>query len=180
MSRLRGLPKSGPSDKRASINPVRTTASLEASPEMNYPAFNRGIMPPTFHRRMCRALLIAFWVCLTGCVKTTLPPFSHVTRAEVRSCRSQYDYFGSITAPNKLSALLDFVDRPRPSWTRTFIFDFGVPRALVRADLYDGDTYLGYIAVGGGMLPGNRAFFEVRRGKIRAPNSSDFGSERIY
>jgi hypothetical protein len=117
---------------------------------------------------MSRALLIVLCICLTGCIKTSLPPRGHVSRAEIRSCRSQYDYFGAITAPDKLSALLEFIDRPRPSWTRTFVFDFGVPRALVRADLYDGDTHIGYFAVGGGMLPGKRAFFEVRRGTILA------------
>ena len=75
---------------------------------------------------MRRAVLIVFCICLTACVKTTLPRRGHVTRAEIRSCRSQYDYFGAITAPDKLSVLLDFIDRPRPSWTRTFVFDFGV------------------------------------------------------
>jgi hypothetical protein len=97
-----------------------------------------------------------------------MAPFTHVTRAQALSCRSQYQRFDSVTIPEKVSALMQFINRPRPSWTRTYVFDFGVPRPLVRADLYDGDTYLGYFAVGGGMLPGKRAFFEIRRGKILA------------
>lgn len=114
------------------------------------------------------AFVIAAFACLTGCTKTALPPFAHVTRVEVLSCRSRYNYFAPINAPDEVSALLAFINRPRPSWTRTFVFDFGVPRALVRADLYDGDAFLGSFAVGGGILPGKRAFFEVRRGKILA------------
>ena len=112
---------------------------------------------------------IAVCICLTACVKTSLPPFQQITHVEVRGCRSpQYDYFGAITAPEKLATLMEFINRPRPKWTRTFVFDFGDPQAMVRADLYEGNTYVGYFAVGGGALPGKRAFFEVRRGNILA------------
>jgi hypothetical protein len=120
------------------------------------------------------AVIIAILIDLTGCTKTTLPPVADVTRVEVRSCRSQYDYFGAITAPDKLSELMEFINRPRSSWTRTFVFDFGVPRALVRADLYDGDTYVGYFAVGGGLLPGKRAFSRFGEGTLSLASPFQF------
>jgi|GEM_PF-4393402 len=115
---------------------------------------------------MRAAFIIAIAMCLVGCTKTTLPPFTNVTRVEVQSFRTDRQRIGTITAPEKLAVLLQFMNRPRARWTRTFVFDFGVPKALVRADLYEGERYVGYFAVGGGRLPGKRAFFEVRRGNV--------------
>jgi hypothetical protein len=114
-------------------------------------------------------LLITLCVCLTGCVKTDLQPFSHVTRVDVRGYRWRYQNLRpSLTDREEVSAIVNFINRQRSAWTRTFVFEFGMPQPLVRADLYDGNTYLGYFAVGGGRLPGSHGVFEVRCGKILA------------
>ena len=63
---------------------------------------------------------------------------------------------------------MTFIDGQRHDWTRAYGFGFGPPSPVYYANLIDGDKYLGYFAVGAGVLPGSSALFEVRYGKIYA------------
>ncbi|HWM23232.1 MAG TPA: hypothetical protein VNP98_00280 [Chthoniobacterales bacterium] len=79
---------------------------------------------------------------------------------------------GDLFRPNpdfgQIPALVTFIDDQRDDWTRTYVVGFGVPHPVYYAHLYERDRYLGYFAVGAGVLPGSSAFFEVRYGKIYA------------
>jgi hypothetical protein len=51
---------------------------------------------------------------------------------------------------------------------RAYGVGFGPPSPAYYAHLYDGDKYVGYFAVGAGVLPGSAAFFQVRYGDVFA------------
>ncbi|HSH39394.1 MAG TPA: hypothetical protein VK993_11470 [Chthoniobacterales bacterium] len=102
-------------------------------------------------------------------VRTDLEPLPEVTQVEVLG----YEGWRGSSAPaplesSKLPALTAFIDEQRSGWTGGFLGTFELPHPVLRADLYEGDRYIGYFAVGGGILPGSHAVFEVRRGNVRA------------
>lgn len=94
-----------------------------------------------------------------------LPPNAEVIVSHLESHRS---YQPPHLDPAKASPVLTFMDAQRFNWTRTIGVTFGVPNPVYYAHLYEGDRYLGYFAVGAGVLPGSSAFFEVWYGKIYA------------
>ena len=112
-----------------------------------------------------RALPV-FAVCLlsVGCVKTDLAPLPTITRVQL----DRYAPSKDLSDATNVAAIVSFIDGQRLNWTRPFLVGFGPPAPFVRADLYDGSTYIGEFTVRAGVLRGGRAVFEARYGKIRA------------
>jgi hypothetical protein len=117
---------------------------------------------------MRTALLFVFCVLLTGCMKrTALDPLPHITRVVVL----QHEHPGWVppaAGVEEVAAIAAFMDSLRSGWTRAYGVGFGPPSPAYYAHLYDGDRYVGYFAVGAGVLPGSAAFFQVRYGHVFA------------
>ncbi|HEV2840153.1 MAG TPA: hypothetical protein VGW39_02410 [Chthoniobacterales bacterium] len=102
-------------------------------------------------------------------MKTDLDSLPPVTRVSILSHPLERgDLFPPYLDVGKIPALVTFIDGQRDDWTRTYVVSFGPPSPVYYANLFDGDTYLGYFAVGAGVLPDSSALFEVRYGKIYA------------
>jgi hypothetical protein len=113
-------------------------------------------------------LLLGSCFIMSGCMKATdlqrLPPFTRVVAIPYETGVS---YAPSLDG-EKLPALVTFLDSLRSGWTRAYGVGFGPPSPAYYAHLYDGDKYVGYFAVGSGVLPGSAAFFQVRYGDVFA------------
>jgi len=115
-------------------------------------------------RPMRRTLLAALCFLSVGCVKTDLAPLGTITRVQL----DRYAPHKDLSDAANVAAIVAFVDSQRFGWTRPFVVDFGPPAPFVRADLYDGNRQIGEFTVRAGVLPGGRAAFEARYGKISA------------
>ena len=116
-------------------------------------------------------LLFALSVSAAGCVKTDLDPLSNITRADVVSYRYHDSVIKSIEDPGQLLCITQFLNSERSGWTRNYLGTFGVPLPVVRANLYRGSTYVGYLAVGSalsGHVGRNTAFLEAELGHVFA------------
>jgi hypothetical protein len=117
---------------------------------------------------MRAARLCVFCALLTCCMKrTTLDPLPHITRVVVDG----YENPGWIppdAGDKKVAPLIAYMNGLRSGWTRAYGVGFGPPSPAYYAHLFDGDRYVGYFAVGAGVLPGSAAFFQVQYGDVFA------------
>ncbi len=104
-----------------------------------------------------------------------LPPFTRIALGgsdpERASAPLKYDPVSGTWSDDfevDLAALQAFIDGRRRGWTRAIAVGFGPPAPAWYAHLYAGDRYLGYFAVGAGVLPGSAAFFQVQLGDLFA------------
>jgi len=115
-------------------------------------------------------VIIAFGFCLlaTGCMrKVDLGSLGPITRAEIL----YHPSWGNAPWPLKgdeVPTVASFIEGQRSAWTRAFAVGFGMPSPFCYVHLYNGDYYLGYFAVGAGILPGSAAFFEMHYGDVYA------------
>lgn len=107
---------------------------------------------------------------LVGCMKRTdLAPMPHITRFIVLPKDYEYPYsIPSDIGQKDVGALVAFMDSVHSGWTRAYGVGFGPPSPAYYAHLYDGGRYVGYFAVGAGVLPGSAAYFQVRYGDVFA------------
>lgn len=131
-----------------------------------------------------RAILLGCLCAIsTGCMKSTdlapLPPVTRITIgwSEVadRSFDPETVEVYDIASRTKrdypkvhLAAVQTFIDEHRHGWTRAIAVGFGPPSPTSYVHLYSGDRYVGYFAVGSGVLPGSAAFFRVQYGEVFA------------
>jgi len=118
-----------------------------------------------------RALVLSvLCVIFVGCMKRTdLAPMPHITRFVVFP--KNFEYPGRIppdVGQKNVGALVAFMDSVHSGWIRAYGVGFGPPSPAYYAHLYDGDRYVGYFAVGAGVLPGSAAYFQVRYGDLFA------------
>ena len=128
-------------------------------------------------------LLMGLCVISSGCMKSAdidpLPPVTRITlgsselpeRSFAPENARVYDPASGTRSDYpkvNLAALQALIDGHRRGWTRAIAVGFGPPSPAWYAHLYDGDSYLGYFAVGAGALPGSAAFFRVRYGEVSA------------
>ena len=114
--------------------------------------------------------LVVLCVFSSGCAKTDLAPLPTITRVDL-VCR--WAPTKDLSDASNVAAIVNFIDRERLGWTRAFLFGFGAPEPIARVELYDGNRYIGYFAVTGGVLPDSAAAFEVRYGTIHAQKRID-------
>lgn len=81
------------------------------------------------------------------------PPLGNVTEIRVTVHGDDDNPIATITDPARISAIVEFVDARRSSWSVPFD---GVPIPAVSAKFYDGETYEGHFAAG-------QTFFETNR-----------------
>jgi hypothetical protein len=116
-----------------------------------------------------KLLLCAVCLLFAGCMrKADLAPLPRVTRAAILQHAWRGDLYPQFLDAEKIPSLVAFIDGHRHGWTRANRVGFGQPSLVYYANLLDGDTYLGYFAVGAAVLPGSSAVFEVRYGDIYA------------
>jgi hypothetical protein len=111
--------------------------------------------------------------------RTALDPWPHITRVVVLP----YEHPGGVPsdADNKdVAALATFMDSLRSDWTRAYYVGFGPPSPAYYAHLFEGDRYVGYFAVGAGVVPGSAAFFRVRYGDVFAQKSITRGEANRF
>ena len=113
-------------------------------------------------RPMRALVLVAVLLASAGCMKKedsiSLPSF---TRVEVSRSNAPDSIFPADAGREEAPAVRAFTDTQRSGWTRAIGVGFGPPSPAYYAHLHDGDRYVGYFAVGAGVLPGTAAFFQV-------------------
>jgi len=119
--------------------------------------------------RPMRALLLGFCLVLTACMKRTdVDPWPPFTRVEVSQSDSPDQFFPPDAGRERALALKTFMEGQRIGWTRAFAVGFGPPSPVYYAHLHEGGKYVGYFAVGAGVLPGGAAFFQALCGDMFA------------